>query len=153
MGGEHVTRPANVGRTRPKELARAWSVWAASAARRTSHRSCECLPQFFMGILACRDGRRPPLGNTGDRRVILQRTMGSDQLVVLLPAGERLAHILEGDISTFRHSPRRRPMRTLDEAIFDWFPWPNTVQPNAMAVGPGVHDPTGAFAAIVRVIA
>jgi hypothetical protein len=79
--------------------------------------------------------------------------MRLDQIVVLLPAQQLLPHILEGDehldIQTLIPST---PIETLVDAMFEGCPWPNTVQLNAVAAGPRVHDPTGELAANVQAV-
>jgi len=77
--------------------------------------------------------------------------MGSNQIVILLPAGELLAHILEGDehfhIQALITEP---PIETFDETILDGLARPNKIQLNTVAVGPGIHNTTGEFAPIIH---
>ena len=42
------------------------------------------------------------------------------------------------------------PIETLDESILDRLSWSNKVELNAVAIGPGIHDTTGKFAAVVH---
>jgi hypothetical protein len=72
---------------------------------------------------------RCPLSRNGYRRLILQRTVRSQEVVVLLPASQLLPHILEReehlDVQALIPEPS---VETLDEAILDGLARPNKVQ-------------------------
>src|SRR6185503_16266804 len=116
---------------------------------RTYHTSRECLQQYLGSV----DGLsgRCPLSRKGCRRLILQRAVRSQEVVVLLPASQLLPHILEREehfhIQTLI---TETPIETLDEAILDGLAGPNKVQLNTVAVGPGIHDATSKFAPVVH---
>ena len=116
---------------------------------RTYHTSRECLQQY-LGSVESLSGRCP-LSRKGCRRLILQRAVRSQEVVVLLPASQLLAHILERkehlDVQALIPEPS---VETLDEAILDGLAGPNKVQLNPVAVGPGVHDATGKFTPVVH---
>ena len=81
---------------------------------------------------------------------MLLRTVRASEIAVCLPPRQRLPRIVKREedfhVQTFIAKP---PIKTLDEPILDRLSRSNEVELNPVTIGPGVHDTTGKFTAVV----
>src|SRR5512142_1273241 len=102
-----------------------------------------------MGSVGGLYGRRP-VRRKGCWSLILERTVRSQEVIVRPPTSQLLPHILEREEDFHVQTLiSEAPIEAFDEAVLDRLTWPNKIQLHPMAIGPGIHDATGKFAAVV----
>lgn len=71
-------------------------------------------------------------------------------VVVLFPSRQLLPHIIQREEDFHVQTLiAEASVEAFNETIFDRLTRSNKIQQNAMTIGPGIHDTTGKFAAVV----
>ena len=81
----------------------------------------------------------------------MQRAVRASAVVILLPPRQRRACIVTREEHLdIQALISEASIETLNEAILDRLAGSDKLQLDAVTIGPGIHDPTGEFAAIVH---